>query len=115
MNKEYTISTITNNTVYNNICSFFSACNHTPVYTANNITVYRDETLSFYIIVYAISDEYVYFSFSREWDSNNPWYAQHESLRADKLGADKYFVYVLPCREGTLICNYTESTFMFLQ
>ena len=113
MNKEYTISTITNNTVYNNICSFFSACNHTPVYTANNITVYRDETLSFYIIVYAISDEYVYFSFSREWDSNNSWYAQHESLRADKLGADKYFVYVLPCREGTLICNYTESTFMF--
>ena len=64
MNKEYTISTITNNAVYTNICSFFSACNHTPIYTANNITVYRDETLSFYIIVYAISDEYVYFSFS---------------------------------------------------
>ena len=37
MNKEYTISTITNNAVYTNICSFFSACNHIPIYTSNNI------------------------------------------------------------------------------
>ena len=113
MNKEYTISDTSNRAVYQRICSFFSDCGYTIQFTYNNMSIYRDATFKFYIIVYTEDDDNVYFAFSREWDVNLSWYAQTESIKADKLGSDTYIVYALPCTLGTLVGNYFDGTFMF--